>query len=380
MLNSGLNDDNNTPIEGDFIETKEGFIFEVKGVEHPKDRIIAYIRYINPDQRKEKIYELDDRFLFLQAKAQGYIYNPPWLDFPIQAVPVENITKIYYSDRELSKIIQETQSKEEKRYRTPTLKKIVEFVKYLSDNSEVSLKSFGITGSHLIGREHENSDLDIVVFGRLQSKKVREFIRKCFAKGDPRIRSYSLNELKEHYKFRAKGSSIKQYQFISAEVRKLHQGFFDNIEFFIRFFEYETRESYKQKYGHPELNIIENLGRIRVKAEIRDDYSWWVTPSEIFFGNVESAEMLEKSEKFDQLHEKFNFDIRQVIGSYTLRGRYTENAKLLETAIVEGKLELIHTEKPSNNEDSNGDTKPSATKFYLRIYLGSHPEDKLFPV
>ena len=33
-------------VEGDFIETKDGIIFDVKGFLHPINRTIAYIRYV----------------------------------------------------------------------------------------------------------------------------------------------------------------------------------------------------------------------------------------------------------------------------------------------------------------------------------------------
>jgi len=34
--------------EGDFLETLEGLIFDVKGLLHPDARVIAYLRYL-PD-------------------------------------------------------------------------------------------------------------------------------------------------------------------------------------------------------------------------------------------------------------------------------------------------------------------------------------------
>lgn len=351
------------PIEGDFLETTEGFIFEVKGFEHPKDRIIAYIRYVNPNIRKEKLYELKDRFLFLQNHAPHYIYQPEWLDFPIQAVPKEKITKIYLSNQETEKIISDYERN--KNIRSESLKKTIEFIKMLSEGANVPVKFFGITGSHLIGREHNDSDIDLIVFGRLNSKKVREVVRNRFSNQHAKLKPYSYQELKEHFKFRAKGSSITPMQFISAESRKLHQGFYEETEFFIRFFEYETREEYRIKFGNPESTRIIAMGRVRLKATIRDDYNWWTTPSVVEFGNIENVEVLEKSARFDEIMKEYCLDLNEITGSYTLRGRYTENVKLLETVIIEGKLEMVF--EPSKNPK-------------LRIYLGSYSEDKLYPI
>ncbi|MFW9845496.1 MAG: hypothetical protein ACFFD6_02010, partial [Candidatus Thorarchaeota archaeon] len=55
------------PIEGHFIITDDDLIFEVKGVIHPSDRVIAYLRYIKDDSgdrrsrdgtRFRKVYDL----------------------------------------------------------------------------------------------------------------------------------------------------------------------------------------------------------------------------------------------------------------------------------------------------------------------------------
>jgi len=32
--------------EGDFIESVEGFIFDVKGMIQPSDKVVAYVRYV----------------------------------------------------------------------------------------------------------------------------------------------------------------------------------------------------------------------------------------------------------------------------------------------------------------------------------------------
>jgi len=39
--------------EGDFIETSEGLVFDVKGLIHPPNRIIAFLRYF-PDKKGER--------------------------------------------------------------------------------------------------------------------------------------------------------------------------------------------------------------------------------------------------------------------------------------------------------------------------------------
>ena len=62
--------------EGDFIETFDGNIFDVKGLVHPPGKVIAFIRY-TPNQRGDrkkgkvtyqKVYPLHERYELLQEK------------------------------------------------------------------------------------------------------------------------------------------------------------------------------------------------------------------------------------------------------------------------------------------------------------------------
>ena len=62
-------------IEGAFIESFEGLIFDVKGLVHPPDRVIAFVRYylhekgdrIRSDGRRYfKLYDLRERYHFLE--------------------------------------------------------------------------------------------------------------------------------------------------------------------------------------------------------------------------------------------------------------------------------------------------------------------------
>jgi len=69
----------NEPIEGWFVITYDDLIFEVKGVIHPRNRIIAYVRYV-PDIDGErgghrKVYNLHEREVFLKEKFPDYLWK-----------------------------------------------------------------------------------------------------------------------------------------------------------------------------------------------------------------------------------------------------------------------------------------------------------------
>ena len=102
-------------IEGDYIETKkDGLIFDVKGIFHPKERKIAFIRfYPTPqgDRKKEgkkyaKIYDLKERYAFLKENYPKYLFFSKELDMELQGVKNEDI-KTIYTQRDHFKELQE---------------------------------------------------------------------------------------------------------------------------------------------------------------------------------------------------------------------------------------------------------------------------------
>ncbi|MHA1561153.1 MAG: hypothetical protein ACTSPA_03435, partial [Promethearchaeota archaeon] len=96
----------NYPIEGDFIESKNGHIFEIKGFHQPQDHTVAFIRYaptskspsLEIERRKrvnssncsleyyKKIYPLNEKFQYIQEKHPEYLFSHPNYYFQLQAV------------------------------------------------------------------------------------------------------------------------------------------------------------------------------------------------------------------------------------------------------------------------------------------------------
>ena len=110
--------------EGDFIETKNNLIFDVKGMVHPPKKIIAYIRYI-PDkegerqrdgQRFRKIYDLSERNEYLKKNYPEYILYDIVFDEVMNMVPIKDLS-IHYKPIEKTHNIQikSTPNKEEKK-------------------------------------------------------------------------------------------------------------------------------------------------------------------------------------------------------------------------------------------------------------------------
>jgi predicted nucleotidyltransferase len=91
-------------IEGDYIETKkEKFYFDVKGLHHPDDYIICFLRFFpHPEGERmkngikyKKIYKLNERYALLRKEYLKFLFFSKELDLETQGVYKEEIKKVY---------------------------------------------------------------------------------------------------------------------------------------------------------------------------------------------------------------------------------------------------------------------------------------------
>ena len=81
--------------EGDLIKTGDNVIFDVKGLVHPPDKVIAFPRYIPSTRRHPwtpgnlygKVYNLAERFKYLQQKTPQLIVADPVFGETLCEVP-----------------------------------------------------------------------------------------------------------------------------------------------------------------------------------------------------------------------------------------------------------------------------------------------------
>lgn len=370
----------NYPIEGDFIESKSGLIFEIKGFHQPQDQTISFIRYaptskspsLELERRKrvnsstcsleyyKKIYPLGEKFQYIEENHPEYLFSHPNYYFQLQAVPNSEIKEQFLPN----KFLQILHNSEEILPSSSVLKDAHDLCLYLSKNSGVAYENIGITGSLLVGLQNEESDIDLIVYGYENSIKIRKVIKENFQKQNekPPLSAYSIEDYRELYKSRAKGSSISFQKFLQYEVRKLHQGKFRNRDFFIRYLEHSNRDNYKNE-NRFENRIIKSLGRISISGEVVNDEYWWITPSRVQIADVAIKNANELIPDVNDLLKKKNLKITDIHQIISLRGRYTENVRLLERFHVFGFLELVI---------------PDEKDPYMQISLGASPEDYFY--
>jgi predicted nucleotidyltransferase len=308
--------------EGDFIETIDNLIFDVKGLVHPPDRVFAYVRYIedpNGDRERngkkyKKIYSLNERDSFLRKNYPQYLYFDPYLNRIIESVPLINISKHYKPIERLKEMYK----------KFPVLDKIekeaMEMVLLLIEEANISLNNIGISGSILVNLYNNFSDIDLIIYGKENCLKIYKTLNEVIGK-NIFIKRYSIEDLKKLYDFRVKDTNISFEDFLKVEKRKVFQGKFKNRDYFIRFI--KEFEENNEKYGD---KTFIPMGYTCIKAKVIDDSDSIFTPC---------CYIIDEVKYMDNLNYK---PLKQII-SY--RGRFCEQARIGEKIIAQGRIEKV---------------------------------------
>jgi len=133
-----------------------------------------------------------------------------------------------------------------------------------------------------------------------------------------------------------------------SEKRKLHQGKFHGIDFFIRYI--KRPEDWKGNFYDYRYK---NYGRLKIKAKITDSKDSIFTPCSY---KIKCLKMLDSQLISNKI------DVKDIYEINSFRGRFCEHAKEGETVLVEGKLEKV------NFQDK---------EEYFRILLTDQINDKM---
>ncbi len=329
--------------EGDFIETLDGNIFDVKGLVHPPGKVIAFIRY-TPDKKGDrkrggvayrKVYPLGERYELLQEKFPQYLVYDLVFNEWLCEVPVETI-KHHYEPVDYLRTLRQ------KERLTQLEKEVLNFAELLKKTANVSWKALGVSGSLLVGLQTSTSDIDIVVYRSQNCYRVYESLKTLVNDKESPVKPYSKEELKGLFGFRSKDTSMAFEDFVRTESRKVLQGKFEGYDYFIRCL--KDWNEVDEQYG---LVQYRPMGYARIKARVTDDSQMIFTPCHYKIDHVEIFEGT-KAKPF-----------REIV---SFRGRFCEQARKGEFVMAQGKVEKVQ--------------KKGKRAFY-RLLLGNNVTDSM---
>ncbi|MGY5857925.1 MAG: nucleotidyltransferase domain-containing protein [Candidatus Thorarchaeota archaeon] len=322
-------------VEGYFVTTLDNLIFEVKGVVHPNDRIIAYVRYVpnivssESTPRFQKLYELHEREKFLKDNFPEYLWFSETHERILQSVPYEKVKQI------LDPVEHMVQIRKDSSVLSTSTSRLVDL---LLEYTGIDREDIGVTGSQLVGVATETSDIDLIVFGE---SACEEFYRKLEQNFDeiPGLERYSGNLLDKHLKFRW-GDLVEHHGILrEIERRKILQGVFEKHHLFIRLV--KRRQDVTESFGQI---VSENSESREVQCLVVDNQESIFTPCVY---RVESSDYPE---------------LKQII---SFRGRFTEHVSKGDFVKAKGRFEYV--------------VDTSTDERYQQLVLGESSTDYLIP-
>ena len=328
--------------EGDLIRTYSNVVFDVKGTNHPKDKIIAFPRFIpSPSGTRQgnnttygKVYSLGDRFKYLQENYPELIVYDPIFGETLCEVPISQIAELYQPTKKLAQL-------RETKNRNPIEEKAYRLAVTLKEKAKIPWNSIGISGSIMAGLTTETSDIDPLVYGIENSLKAYKALQELRQIEDSGFKAYTTAELKTLYDFRSKDTQMSFEDFQAVENRKAFQGMFMGTDYFIRFL--KDWDEFSEQYGDL---YYENSGYCKAQAVVKNCEDVLFTPCSYGIDNVKVIE----GPTLSSMTEIVSF-----------RGRFCLQAVVGEHIEVQGKTELV-TEKKSG-------------KKHYRLILGNKPTD-----
>jgi len=327
--------------EGDFVDTGEA-IFDVKGLVHPPNRTIAFIRYFldekgerkRNDRTYRKVYSLSKRYALLKRSFPRYLVYDAVFDETLCEVPKGDIK---WHHKPVKKLQEMRSSNDMDALESKALR----LTEVLKERASIPWDAIGVSGSILVGLHGAHSDIDSIVYGSKNCRKAY-FALKDFSRNlDGQFKSYNEKDLKGLFDFRSNDSSADFESFVRTESRKVMQGKFLETDYFVRFV--KDWNEVDEAYGDVQYR---NNGVAKVKATIADDSEAIFTPCVYKVGSVQVLDAPRAE------------DIEEIV---SFRGRFCEQARVGESVTAQGKLEHV-------NDRRRG-------REYFRLLLGNKPSD-----
>jgi predicted nucleotidyltransferase len=332
----------------DFLQTREKFFFCVVSPFHPSDRVISYLKYVpaklgvwgKGEERFKRVMRaytipnLLETFNILERSYPHYLFYSLVYNIKMTAVPHEYIVKHFKPEEKLAQLFQTS-------HLDSLQRKLLNLVSFLAETSDVSLNSFGVTGSILLDiHSPKFSDIDITVYGLKNSLAVKNALTEAYSSSSM-VQRFKEKALETWLDNKAKNHPLTPSEALQIYKRKWNIGSFENTRFSIHpvKLEHKLVEQYGDKTYYP-------LGAVAIRAVVCENTDYMFLP---VVYRVRDVKVIDGPSVTD---------IEEVVSYESL---YDNLAEIGETIIARGKLERVLDKKTG--------------KEYHRVLAGS-PEGK----
>jgi predicted nucleotidyltransferase len=314
--------------EGFAVQTLDGLIFTVKGLLHPPDRVIAYLRYVPDPQgdriqssvRYRRVYHFEEQLEFLRARYPDYLKQDPVFGLLLQSVPRRLIRTAYNPCDCLARLRRQGPADRVEEH-------ALGLAEVLQTAAGVPWENLGISGSLMVGTHTPDSDVDVIVYGEAAGRAVHQALRSLLRDPTGPVRRPNWEELSALHAMHRPDTPLSFTDFTRLQNRKVNEGRFQGREYFVRFVKWPADGRHPaesgERYGD---RCFEPLGEVTIRARVTDDRDAIFTPC---CYSVADVTFLDGSSVAD---------LREVT---SFRGRFSEQVRSGEWAVARGSLERV---------------------------------------
>ena len=309
-------------IEGAAVESRTGLIFTVKGVLHPSDAVVAYLRYV-PDPRGERVrggeryrrvYSIAEQEEALSERGLSYRTHDPELGVPVDSVPWHDVTRVYDPRRRLAQLRATGPA-------GPLEQDALTLSELLRDAAGASADSFGLTGSMLFDLHNASSDIDLVVYGEDSCRLVHSALGRLLDDPTSPVARPGGRQLAAIHAAHRKDTPLSAHDFARLQAQKVNEGSLAGRPYFARFV--KLPNEVLESYGDPRFVA---LGRALLEARVADDADALFTPCRYAIDDVRTVD----GAAADEVGEIVSF-----------RGRFADQARSSQHVRALGTVERV---------------------------------------
>ena len=314
-------------LEGAAVETAAGLIFTVKGVVHPPDGVVAYLRYV-PDPRGERVrdrgvrgreryrrvYSIAEQQEALTSLGLSYRTDDPVLGVPVEAVPWADVARVYDPRERLQRLRAEGPD-------SSLAADALALAELLRAAAGVPPAALGLTGSLLFDLATSSSDIDLVVYGEHECRAVHAALARLLDDASAPVERPRGEELAAIHAVHREDTPLSAADFARLQAGKVNEGRFAGRPYFVRFVKLPAEMP--ERYGDPRYVPA---GRALVEARVVDDRDALFTPCRYSIGDVRYLE----GARADDLREVVSF-----------RGRFADQARAGQRVRAWGAVERV---------------------------------------
>ena len=252
------------------VETHDGLMFVVVGYLHPPGWVTAYLKYVPTAEGKwgkgdtrytrtlryYHVTQVENTYGYLRENHPDYLYDCPVRNITVSCVPLSDVKRYYDPVERVSSLFREGPS-------DPLEEKLLGLVEYLQEHANVEGK-IGVTGSILTSLHNpEFSDIDITVYGREESRRVREAVLGAREEGV--IRGHSAEEVERWVAQRAEKFPLSREELRRIASKRWNYGFYKDT--YVSIHPIRTDDEITESYGD---FTYSQLGEVKGTAIVVD--------------------------------------------------------------------------------------------------------------